>query len=115
MTTVPCSRACTASSRDNSAVEMPHLGDRELWVPLVGVAVVIWYQPTLAPEVVTELADIVSRFNDNVVLSPNSRLTSPVVATSWRRLKAYSGADDELEEFITTYRNRGPESFRCAY
>ena len=77
--------------------------------------VVIWYQPTLAPEVVTELTDIVSRFNDSVVLSPNSRLTSPVVATSWRRLKAYSGADDELEEFINTYRNRGPESFRCAY
>jgi len=46
-----------------------------------------------------------------VILSPNAELSQPVVVTAWNRLKAYDGADAELEQFIETYRNRGPESF----
>ena len=78
-------------------------------------AVVIWYQPSLATEEVSGLEAIVNRFDDRVILSPNAELIQPVVATAWNRLKAYDGADPELEQFITTYRNRGPESFRCEY
>jgi cell division septal protein FtsQ len=77
--------------------------------------VVIWYQPTLDDGVVTGLRDIVNRFDDRVVLSPNDALTDPVVATAWLRLKAYDGAHPELEEFITIYRGRGPESVPCGY
>jgi hypothetical protein len=58
---------------------------------------------------------VVNRFDDGVILSPSAELTQPVVATGWNRLKAYDGADPELDQFIETYRNRGPESFRCAY
>jgi cell division septal protein FtsQ len=78
-------------------------------------AVVIWYQPSLASEEISGLETVVNRFDDRVILSPNAELTQPVVATAWNRLKAYDGADAELEQFIETYRNRGPESFRCAY
>ena len=78
-------------------------------------AVVIWYQPSLATEEISGLEAVVNRFEDRVILSPNAELSQPVVATGWNRLKAYDGADPELEQFIETYRNRGPESFRCEY
>ncbi|MCL1600013.1 MAG: DUF3105 domain-containing protein [Actinomycetia bacterium] len=78
-------------------------------------AVVIWYQPSLEGEEISGLQAIVNRFDDRVILSPNAALTEPVIATSWNRLKAYDGADAELEQFIETYRARGPENFRCAY
>ncbi len=78
-------------------------------------AVVIWYQPSLATEEISGLVAMVNRFDDRVILSPNEALTQPVVATAWTRFKAYDGADPEIEQFIETYRNRGPESFRCAY
>ncbi len=77
--------------------------------------VVIWYQPTLADNVVSGLREIVNQFDDRVILSPNTQLTDPVVATSWKRLKAYDDADPEIEDFISTYRTRGPEGVRCAY
>jgi hypothetical protein len=78
-------------------------------------SVVIWYQPALATEEISALEGVVNRFNDRVILSPNAQLGQPVVATAWNRLKAYDGADPELEQFIETYRNRGPESFSCTY
>jgi hypothetical protein len=77
--------------------------------------VVIWHQPTLDANVLADLRATVNRFDDRVILSPNQQLTDPVVATAWLRLKAYDGANPELEEFITTYRNRGPESRSCNY
>lgn len=77
--------------------------------------VVIWYQPSLETSVISDLASIVRQYDDRVILAPNAGLTDPVVATSWTRLKAYSGADAEIPSFIETYRNRGPESLRCAY
>ena len=78
-------------------------------------AVVIWYRPSLAIEEISGLEAVVNRFDDRVILSPNADLSQPVVATAWNRLKAYDGADPELEQFIETYRNRGPESVRCEY
>lgn len=78
-------------------------------------AVVIWYRPSLATEEISGLEAVVNRFDDRVILSPNAELGQPVVATAWNRLKAYEGADPEIEQFIKTYRNRGPESVRCEY
>jgi hypothetical protein len=78
-------------------------------------SVVIWYQPELGGDEVGELRAIVGRFDDRVILSPNGQLDQPIVATAWNRLKPYEPGDPELEEFIETYRGRGPESVRCAY
>ncbi len=77
--------------------------------------VVIWYQSDLESDTVSGLRDIVSQFDDRVILSPSTQLSDPVVATSWRRLKAYDTADPEIADYIRTYRARGPESVRCAY
>lgn len=77
--------------------------------------VVIWYQPLLAAEEVSGLLAIVNGFDDRVILSPNNEMIEPVVATAWNRLKAYDGADSEIEQFIETYRNRGLEDVRCPY
>ena len=75
----------------------------------------IWYQPGLTGDEVSGLREIVNRFDDRVILSPNGQLTQPIVATAWNRLKAYKSVDPEIEDFIKTYRNRGPESVRCPY
>jgi len=77
--------------------------------------VVIWYQPTIPADELSVIRRAVNNFDSDVILSPNAQLSDPVVATSWARLKAYDGADPEIEQFIATYRNRGPEAFRCAY
>ncbi|KAA3641456.1 MAG: DUF3105 domain-containing protein [Armatimonadetes bacterium] len=77
--------------------------------------VVIWYQPSMTTEEISDLEGLVNRFDDRVVLSPNAQLSQPVVATAWNRLKAYDSIDPEIEQFIETYRNRGPEIFRCEY
>lgn len=77
--------------------------------------VVIWYQPSLETSVINDLTSMVRQYDDRVILAPNPSLTDPVVATAWTRLKTYSDADPEITSFIETYRNRGPESLRCAY
>ncbi len=70
--------------------------------------VVLWYSEE-NDQIAAELRQIVGNFNDHVILSPNGDLDRPVVATAWNRLKSYDDADPEIEEFIETYRNRGPE------
>lgn len=77
--------------------------------------VVIWYQPGLADDDVARLRETVGRFDEGVILSPNGQLDQPIVATAWNRLKGYNGPDAEIEEFITTYRSRGPERVRCPF
>ncbi len=76
--------------------------------------VVLWYSEE-NDQIAADLRQIVGNFNDHVILSPNSGLDRPVVATAWNRLKSYDGADPEIEEFIETYRNRGPERGSCPY
>ncbi len=78
-------------------------------------AVVIWYRHDLEEEVGPALREIVDGFDDRVILSPNANLTDSIVATAWNRLKRYESVDPEIEEFITTYRGRGPERLRCPY
>ncbi len=77
--------------------------------------VVIWYRADLDADTLSGLREIVSRYDDRVILSPNAQLDDPIVATAWNRLKAYDTVDSEIADFIEMYRNRGPESLRCAY
>ncbi len=78
-------------------------------------AVVIWYRHDLEDEVGAALRDIVDDFDERVILSPNANMTEPIVATAWNRLKRYESVEPEIEEFITTYRGRGPERIGCPY
>ena len=77
-------------------------------------AVVVWYSEDNG-EIAAGLREIVLKFDDHVILSPNNDLDRPVVATAWNRLKSYDNVDPEIEDFINTYRRRGPEQVPYGY
>jgi len=77
--------------------------------------VVIWYQDGLSAEEIDLLQTAVNEFDNQVILAPNAALADPVIATSWDRRKSYDAADPEIGEFISTYRNRGPERVPCNF
>jgi len=74
--------------------------------------VLVWYDAK-RPELGTQLADLVSKWKSHVIVSPNARLRTAIVATAWDRLKAYPSVTPEINDFIKTYRFRGPESVAC--
>ncbi len=75
-------------------------------------AVVIWYDAD-RPEIGEELAALVEGYPSHVVVSPNDRLETAVVATAWNRLQTFNGAESEISDFVDTYRFRGPERQPC--
>lgn len=75
-------------------------------------AVVLWYDAA-QPELADELVDATDEWDSHVIISANEELAQPVVATAWRRLKAYDAGDPEITEFVRTYRRRGPEREPC--
>lgn len=75
-------------------------------------AVVIWYDAE-RPELGTKLSELVDGYPSHVIVSPNNRLETPVIATAWNRLKSFSGAEPEVRDFIDAYRFRGPEREPC--
>ena len=77
-------------------------------------AVVIWYRPDLQETLLPGLQELIDGWDSHVLISPNSGISEPIVATAWNRLKRYDELDPELDEFIETYRRRGPESLDCA-
>jgi len=76
-------------------------------------AVILWYQPDFPEDDLDALRDIARRWDSHVIVSPNEGIDGPVVATAWRRLKAYDGPGEDVAEFVDTYRRRGPESVDC--
>lgn len=75
-------------------------------------AVVLWYDAA-RPELADELIDATDEWDTHVIISANEEIDQPVVATAWRRLKAYDAADPEINEFVRTYRQRGTERQPC--
>jgi len=75
--------------------------------------VVLWYDTT-RPDLGAELAALANTWDSHVIVSPSSALSDPIVATSWNRIKAYPDFVDEIDEFIDTYRERGPERVPCS-
>ena len=75
-------------------------------------AVVLWYDSAL-PDLSEELASVASGWSSHVIVSPSVGLSEPIVATAWNRLQGYPGVGSEVEEFVETYRRRGPENVSC--
>jgi len=75
-------------------------------------AVVLWYDAG-RPELGDQLARVTEAWDSHVIISANEQLDRPVVATAWGRLKAYDTVDPEIDEFVRTYRRRGPEREPC--
>jgi len=75
-------------------------------------AVVLWYDAA-RPELADELVRATDDWDSHVIISANDELDRPIIATAWRRLKAYDDIEPEITEFVRTYRQRGPEREPC--
>ncbi|SEF18907.1 DUF3105 domain-containing protein [Jiangella alba] len=76
-------------------------------------AVVLWYDPA-GDDVAGRLAGVLGDWDSHWIVSPNSELSEPIVATAWNRRMAFGdAADPALREFVDTYRERGPERVGC--
>lgn len=75
--------------------------------------VVLWYSPELGAEDVIDLAALAGEYPADVLLSRNSAITDPIVATAWGRLRTYDGPGDDVKEFVDVYKGRGPGDGTC--
>lgn len=76
-------------------------------------AVVLWYDPA-SDDLADRLPDILDDWDSHWILSPNSDIADPIVATAWNRRMSFQDADEPaLREFVETYRERGPERVSC--
>lgn len=94
-------------------VHNEELSDEQLLHNLEHGEVWIAYRPNLKDEVIDELKRITRR-NTKVVLAPRARNSTDITLAAWGRLDTFNieqGALDvqRIEDFITRYRNKGPE------
>lgn len=72
--------------------------------------IVIGYKPDASDEVKSKLKEIVESDNWKVVLMPRSKNESMIALSAWGRVLNMNDLDTaKVEDFIKTYRNRGPE------
>jgi len=70
----------------------------------------LWYRPDLASPALDELKALAGRYPRDVLLIPRESLRQPVAATAWHRRLLCSQPDAaSVEQFVTAYRNKGPE------
>lgn len=74
-------------------------------------AVGINYQPTLAPETIEQIEDVVRDSGDNVFSAPYDGLPKPIAVSSWSRIMELDEFDRAaIEEYIDVFAGKGPES-----
>ncbi len=76
-------------------------------------AVVVWYQANADQALIEKLEVLLAEWESHWLLSPSAAIADPIVATAWNRRKSFDTADEDLREFVSTYRRRGPERFDC--
>ncbi len=71
----------------------------------------VWisYKSDIGDEVKNKLKEIVVKDDWKVVLEPRDQNESAVSLVAWGRVLKLDTADDRVEAFIKTYRNRAPE------
>lgn len=72
----------------------------------------IWiaYKPNLPDDEKAKLKEIASRYKSKVILEPRVQNDSPIALAAWQRLLKLDQVDEaKITEFISTYKNRGPE------
>jgi len=95
----------------NNGVYDKELPDEQLIHNLEHGHVWISYKPDTADDVKNKLKEIVEKDSWKVVLEPREQNDSQIALVSWGRVLKMDQPDfGKIEEFIKTYRNRGPES-----
>lgn len=72
----------------------------------------IWisYKLDLLEDQKTKLKEIVGRYKSKVILEPRVQNDSPISLAAWQRLLKLDTIDEvKITEFISTYKNKGPE------
>jgi hypothetical protein len=71
---------------------------------------VLWHKPDVPAEVLDELGDLATKYDGDVLVVPRNSLATSVAATAWhRRLLCPSFERAPIEQFIGTFRDKGPE------
>lgn len=72
----------------------------------------IWisYRPDLPEDQKAKLKEIAGRYKSKVILEPRVQNDSPIALVAWQRLLKLDTVDEaKITQFISTYKNRGPE------
>jgi hypothetical protein len=97
------------SSQDIELIPAPQCGlteeappGTEVYSALYNGLITLWYQPGSGIGA-NDIWDAVSAVEDhNLLVAPNTAITTPVAAASWSRLAEYDNTDD-LAEYVETY------------
>jgi uncharacterized protein DUF3105 len=74
--------------------------------------VLVLYQPTVAPAVVTRLKALVTLYDGDVVMAPRPANDVPIALASWGRMQKFPEYDEPtVQNFIDRNRGHGPECF----
>ena len=86
------------------------LPDEQLIHDLEHGYVWIAYKPDLSDDAKNKLREIVKKDDWKVVLCPREKNDSQIALVAWGRVLKMDSLDEgKFEDFIRTYRNRGPE------
>lgn len=86
------------------------LADKTLVHNLEHGGIWISYRPDLPDEQKAKLKEIAGRYKSKVVLEPRAQNETLVALAAWQRLLKLDAVDEtRITEFISTYKNRGPE------
>jgi hypothetical protein len=72
----------------------------------------VWisYKPDAGEEIIGRLKEIVGEDDWKVILTPREKNDSKIALAAWGRLLKMDEPDyEKVNDFIRTYRNRGPE------
>lgn len=77
-------------------------------------AVGIQFDPTLAPEDITAIEDIVRSYDSHVFSAPYSGMETPITVSSWGKLMRLEELDeDAIREYVDAFKEKGPEKEPC--
>lgn len=77
-------------------------------------AIGVQYQPTLDPEAIAEIEEIVRSYDSHVFSAPYAESPSPISLTAWGRLMRLDEVEEgSIREFIDAFVRKGPERLDC--
>lgn len=73
----------------------------------------IWisYKPSMPSDEIKKIVDLVKNYSSKIILTPRAKNDLPIALVSWGRIhKLDSFNEDVIKNFISKYKNTGPET-----